>query len=888
MELLSNAELNPKVSLGLQFRAVFYKNLTLTIRQRKSFVLFCILSIILMIVPVIVLNLVPDPGNNDGYGPDYLFDYLQYTSSRWAEGNQAYRAPYWLLHDETGGRFGTLPGGLSERNTRLYQNFLGALLQNSWSWWSSGDYCDAAPGFSKSQGGGYSYNSVLFTRQMDSGKQIADELTKLAGDKYCYETAATSGLDVQELQYEDRMQQYKLKANLYLRYDYGFPDDQFVLRTAFMLHAMNWTYSDYEIYNAQSQSKTPMPLVQRWSSIPPNEHVPQLKNGFALTFYWIFSMLVLSFLTPLFTQRLVLERQDGLVDISMMMGLSRLAHWLGHLVLDGITYIVIYALIMIVAAASKPTVALAMIQPWIIFSCLIFGFTSIATAYLISFLFRSPRSCLIFSYIYALVQFGIAAVFNMLLVTPNHNFPGYLMWWPPMNFYRLTYLGLLNYALPLTRPVLTPVLRDSMLCLVFETIIVIVLVWVIDRFAPTKLGNRGTTFNMISDFVMNTLRKCRKTNKHYDQVGDDNDVEPLLAQPHGTKDARVAEEAALVLKGGVEDATMTISQVSKIYAEGGKRFTAVSNVSFALREGDCFGLLGPNGAGKSTLVAMMSGILTPTSGIISVAKARDRCAIGSCPQDDIFYADLTVEEHLLYYSRLKGKGAGEDQVAVDAILADVSMQNERRLYASSLSGGQKRRLSVASALCGDPMVVFLDEPSSSLDPGSRIGLWEIVQSISKNRCTLLTTHSMEEAEVLCNKIGIIKDGGLVCLGTPSQLKQTYGEGYKVLLTLEPSHTIQPVLAAIQQLVPNASIISQKHGHYQIQLGREATLSQISLLMENNKKSLGVLNWSLSRNGLDEVFLKIVEDRSAHGTNGSHYGSSVHDDHSGSSDTEMAV
>jgi ABC-type multidrug transport system ATPase subunit len=837
------------------------------IRQKKSLILFAILSVILLIVPPIVINLVNPIVNPtsllppSALPPAYSFGSLEDENSnydRWLSGD----FDFWSVFDETNGMFGEKSKEKNDQNNHIYgPALMDQLAQNlrRYTYYNSWQQCEQ-PLYEY-----YERYSTMWMKKVGSIKGITREVAKYYDSyNYCPDSTSSYGLHVRSVSASDASKRYSLDATAYYTqwtFNYEIP---VILRAAFLGKAMNYQYSFYDLWNTTNQKMTPLTAGLRYAHIPDNASVPKPKDGFALTFYWIFSMLVLSFLTPMFTQRLVLERADGLVDIATMMGLSRMAHWMGHLVLDFTIYLIMLILILIVAAASSLKVVMAMLSPWVIFSCIIYGFTVIFSAYLLSFAFRSPRTCLIVSYIYSLVLFAIVSVYNMLLIEPTKDLPGYLIWWPALNFFRLTYVGLMRAAIPAASSAgtLNYVLRDSMLALVFETVAIVILVFLLDRFAPTKLGNRGTTLNLITDFFTNLVAKCRRRNKgDYSLLGED--AEPLLTTG---EDARVIEEKNAVRNGAIENPIMLVRDITKVYAEGTKRFTALGGISFGLREGDCFGLLGPNGAGKSTLVAIMSGILAPTSGTVTVSKSRDRCAIGLCPQDDIFYADLTVEEHLLYYSRLKGKGPGADQVAVDAILADVSMANERRLYAASLSGGQKRRLSVASALCGDPMVVFLDEPSSSLDPGSRIGLWEIIQSISQNRCTLLTTHSMEEAEVLCTRIGIIKDGSMVCLGTSSQLKNSYGQGYKLLVSIAPGKPIEPVLDAVKKVAPSAHVLTQKHGHYQVGLGVEATLSKVSEVMEANRKPLHIARWSLSRNGLDEVFLKIVEDRG--NTNGS--------------------
>ena len=846
----------------------FLKNVSLTVRQRKSLILFCILVVILMIVPPIVINIVRM--SDDDYYFDTSFNSGSGFSCEVMNGGYSTYLPRMLVVDDTN-KFGSLPSPSNQLNANLYKGLVGRLAQkrNLFDWDST--WCSKPAGTFPS-----GYYSAPYTVSFSSVSTMLGDFRNVMRDSVCYYYQSLGALHIKTLQTDDLTKQIKIHADSWetrTRYS-EIPCNEFALETMTLANVMNYTYTSSDLMSQYPIYHAPLPGFGVYYSTDSNRNIERPKNGFGLTFYWIFSMLVLSFLTPMFTQRPVLERSDGLVDLSMMMGLSRVAHWLGHLTLDLVIYLVIYILILIIAAASAGYAILAMIHPWVLFGCLFYGITSVFTAYLISFIFRSPRAALVMSYIFALVQFGLAAVFNMLLTSTTSHLPALLMVWPPFNFFRLTYIGLLASAYPSHHAEFTPILRDSFIALVGETIILVAVVFALDRWMPTKLGHRGSTLNLITDGLLDAIRilkgKCSKRSKHALDDGDVDTFDPLLEGDddhyslgsHIKNDPRVEEERKAVLNGKTDDAVMVIREVRKIYAEGSKRFTALGGISFALREGDCFGLLGPNGAGKSTLVAIMSGILSATSGSVTVAKSHDRCAIGLCPQDDIFYADLTVEEHLLYYSRLKGKGSGEDKIAVETILADVSMQNERRLRASSLSGGQKRRLSVASALCGDPMVVFLDEPSSSLDPGSRIGLWEIIQSVSKSRCTLLTTHSMDEAEVLCNRIGIIKDGHMVCLGSSSQLKNLYGEGYKLDLNLNPGIDVNAeILPKIcSDVAPGAIVVSRKYGHVSIQLGRDATLSAVTQLLESQKKKLGINRWSLARNGLDEVFLSIVEDR----------------------------
>jgi ABC-type multidrug transport system ATPase subunit len=154
-------------------------------------------------------------------------------------------------------------------------------------------------------------------------------------------------------------------------------------------------------------------------------------------------------------------------------------------------------------------------------------------------------------------------------------------------------------------------------------------------------------------------------------------------------------------------------------------------------------------------------------------------SIGICPQHDIHWDDLSIEEHLLFYARLKGISKSEEKEVVLKSLEDVGLTDMGKRLARTLSGGEKRRLSIAMALVGEPCLVFLDEPTTGLDPEVRRIIWRIIQKCRRNQTFLLTTHSMEEAEILCQRIAIMSRGNLECIGSPLHLKKLYGSGFKI-------------------------------------------------------------------------------------------------------------
>ncbi len=196
---------------------------------------------------------------------------------------------------------------------------------------------------------------------------------------------------------------------------------------------------------------------------------------------------------------------------------------------------------------------------------------------------------------------------------------------------------------------------------------------------------------------------------------------------------------------------------------------AVDGVSFGVREGQCFGLLGPNGAGKSTTIEMLEGILAPTSGTIRYRgeplDARYRQRIGIQFQSTALQDFLTVRENLAFFGALYDKNAPHDELIDVCRLKDFLDRD-----ASKLSGGQRQRLLLAIALVGDPEFIFLDEPTTGLDPQARRNFWELVETIKRQGKTiLLTTHYMEEAYVLCDEIAIMDHGKIIARGSPQSL-----------------------------------------------------------------------------------------------------------------------
>ncbi|KUF93227.1 hypothetical protein AM588_10007506 [Phytophthora nicotianae] len=281
--------------------------------------------------------------------------------------------------------------------------------------------------------------------------------------------------------------------------------------------------------------------------------------------------------------------------------------------------------------------------------------------------------------------------------------------------------------------------------------------------------------------------------------------DPVLKDAPYEEDEDVAREAERVRNGGADGDAVKLLGIRKVY-KGNK--VAVRNLSFGLPKGECFGYLGINGAGKTTTMKMMTGDILPTSGSgtlggfdILSEQLEVRRLIGYCPQFDALFELMTVREHLELFARIKGVARADLNNVVKSLMHQMNLDDFENKLAGTLSGGNKRKLSVAIALIGSPPIIFLDEPSTGMDPVSRRFMWNVIAAISTQRkesTIILTTHSMEECEALCTRVGIMVGGRLRCLGSVQHLKHRFGDGLMLELKLKgtPTHDIAARVASV--------------------------------------------------------------------------------------------
>uniref|UniRef100_A0A673N6E8 ATP-binding cassette sub-family A member 3-like n=1 Tax=Sinocyclocheilus rhinocerous TaxID=307959 RepID=A0A673N6E8_9TELE len=338
------------------------------------------------------------------------------------------------------------------------------------------------------------------------------------------------------------------------------------------------------------------------------------------------------------------------------------------------------------------------------------------------------------------------------------------------------------------------------------------------------------------------------------------------------KEKEEEEEAEKVSKGEFFEeepaglvSGVKIKHLAKVFKVGNKTKEAVRDLTLNMFEGQITVLLGHNGAGKTTTLSMLTGLFPPSSGRayingydICQDMALIRRSLGLCPQHDVLFDNLNVREHLLFYTQLKGYPCEKIPDEVDRILRILNLEDKRHARSKTLSGGMKRKLSIGIALIGDSKVVMLDEPTSGMDPSARRAIWDLLQGEKRGRTILLTTHFMDEADLLGDRIAIMASGELQCCGSPLFLKNKYGAGYHMVIVKDAFCNVSEISRLVHMYVPDATLESTAGAELSYILPKEST-SRFELLfaeLEMNRDELGIASYGASVTTMEEVFLRV--------------------------------
>ena len=364
--------------------------------------------------------------------------------------------------------------------------------------------------------------------------------------------------------------------------------------------------------------------------------------------------------------------------------------------------------------------------------------------------------------------------------------------------------------------------------------------------------NSGLPFlDFIKSFCSDVNREIKSDGN---EIAADNDVNSL------NKNHEELTSTNLALKK--ENKYLNIKNITKMYGD----LKAVNNFCGELFKNEIFVLLGHNGAGKTTLIKMISGTEDPDNGDIFLDgtsiitnKSYLYQNIGLCQQDDILFSYLTVEEHLEYMMELKGSKSDENQI--NLFINRIDLASKKDTMCKNLSGGEKRKLCIAIALIGNSQLVLLDEPTSGMDVIAKRKLWTFLKEFKNDKIIILTTHSLDEAEYLGDRIGIMSGGQFICSGTSSYLKSKYPCGFNLNFLVnseifDNSHK-RELYKKLAQYQPNLEVKISSKGLFSVNIeSNNKNVKEIFKVIEEYREEYGIEDYTVSSTTLEDVFLKL--------------------------------
>ncbi|RWS11247.1 ATP-binding cassette sub-family A member 7-like protein, partial [Dinothrombium tinctorium] len=578
-----------------------------------------------------------------------------------------------------------------------------------------------------------------------------------------------------------------------------------------------------------------------------------LKRGGLSLLYSICILFAMSFVPASFVLYLIEDRVTGSKHLQYVSGVNPYIYWTSAYIWDICNYLVPTFLCVMIFVAFNAEAYVSKDNLWaFILLLLLYGFASVPLMYPTSYLFRVPSSAFVilacvnlFIGIVTTIATFVLELFDdedlqyigsllkkIFLIFPHYCLGRGLM---ELSTNHLASQVFAQFGLKVYRnPLSWNYLGRNMICMILQGIFAFIFVLLIE-----------------SSFFIHL--KDPKTLKH-DAEQEDDDVE---------------KEKQRVLGLNPSETTLLVKNLTKVYKKN--QLPAVDNLCMAVDSGECFGLLGVNGAGKTTTFKMLTGAITITKGDAFVTgysirsdlnKARQN--IGYCPQFDALNSLLTGREHLEFYARLRGMSEEEMKKAVAWSIKKLELVDYADFCAGTYSGGNKRKLSTAIALIGNPSVVFLDEPTTGMDPKARRFLWNCLIDVVKSGCAvILTSHSMEECEALCTRLAIMVNGRFRCLGSIQHLKSKYGEGHTVTLRVKGGlQELENVKSFIEKVFDSNAVLKETHlNQMEYQIDSKIEISVIFKEMEKAKQLLSIADYSVSQTNLDQVFIRFARMQS---------------------------
>lgn len=600
---------------------------------------------------------------------------------------------------------------------------------------------------------------------------------------------------------------------------------------------------------------------------PPQLKVKDSLSGDAITNLGVFFMMVTGFLGACFAIFPVSERVSKAKHIQLVSGASRTLFWVSSFAFDYIAYFCVAFAIFIIFAAFNITQYAGEQLGFVFLLLFLFGFALIPFIYLLSFLFSDSSAA--FSRLTLIMTLGgMGAIFAVLITARPAlglvNTSKVLKW----IFYPVPHFAFVQGLIDLYNnkgyhDFCTGSDAARIQCLRNDYIPNDnYLGWadpgagrsVVFLFITTVLSWIGIAIVECWPAVATALR-LRATS---------------VSPPREAEDMDVAQERARVEGSGNDKDLVRAVNLSKAFVKEDQLMFAVKNLSFGIAEGECFGLLGVNGAGKSTTFSLLTGEQAPSGGAsylrgFDVYRERaEACRyMGFCPQFDGLIGVMTGREHLALYAALRGLSAADAQPRIDDLLDELNLHGVADKLAGTYSGGNKRRLSTALALLGDHPVIFLDEPTTGVDPKARREMWNFLSMVIRGgRSIVLTSHSMAECEALCTRLAIMVDGRFRALGTLQHLKGRYGNGYKLTVKMRHDANTEMLLAVkdfLHSQIADLTLLQEHNGELEFQ-ARDIAVGALFATMEGLKAKFQVDDYGVVQTTLEQVFINFAQRR----------------------------
>ncbi|KAL4225933.1 hypothetical protein ACF0H5_013921 [Mactra antiquata] len=575
----------------------------------------------------------------------------------------------------------------------------------------------------------------------------------------------------------------------------------------------------------------------------------------------------MAFMSATFSMFYIKERSIGSKHLQVVSGTGPITYWIASFAWDMVNYILPVFVILIVFAAFQVSLYVDRLG-YVFFVFVLFGWSVLPYVYLFQLMFSKPATGLILiSLINIFTGLIFLIVIQVMQAMENAKdagdgldyifcfiFPNYNLGRCIINIFVLGIGCDYNYCdrgKDCCIDVLSmenPGIGRECLVMFIQGVVYMILVLVIELGLIRRL------------FMAGVQKASQKFMQPYGQVSTDSDVTSESERINATPVQDLKKTDSIILKN-----------VSKVYGSG---FQAVKNVSCGIQANECFGLLGQNGAGKSTTFKMLTGEEIITSGeaylknlsLLSDIKQVHR-NIGYCPQFDALIDQMTGRETLYMYARLRGITQSDIKSTVNKLVEVLMLGEHIDKQTSQYSGGNKRKLSTAISLIGDSPFIFLDEPTTGLDPAARRQLWNVIADVrASGRTIILISHSMEECDALCTKLVIMVNGNFVCLGSPQHLKNKFGHGYTLFCRMGidssgNTASSEPLLQFIKSTFTGATKFDDNTGYIHFTIPDDnAKLGQIFGIMEASKKQYNVEDYSVHQTSLEQIFLSFVKDQ----------------------------